>query len=47
MIGTTPETYSRVLRGFAQRGVITLTREHIEIRDPRQLEKIAGAAISA
>lgn len=47
MIGTTPETYSRVLRGFAQRGVITLTREHIEIRDPRQLEKIAGASISA
>ncbi len=42
MIGTTPETFSRVLRGFAQRGIVTLARDHIRIRDRALLHKVAG-----
>jgi len=42
MIGTTPETFSRVLRGFAQRGIITLTRGRIRVRDQALLRKVAG-----
>jgi len=43
MIGTTPETFSRVLRGFAQRGIVTLARDRICIRDHALLRKVAGA----
>jgi CRP/FNR family transcriptional regulator len=43
MIGTTPETFSRTLRGFAQRGIVTLTRDRIWIRDQALLRKVAGA----
>lgn len=42
MIGTTPETFSRVLRGFAQRGIVTLSRDRIHIRDRALLQKVAG-----
>ena len=42
MIGTTPETFSRTLRGFAQRGFVTLTRDRICIRDHALLRKAAG-----
>jgi CRP-like cAMP-binding protein len=46
MIGTTPETFSRVLRGFAQRGIITLARDRICIRDQALLHKVAGESRS-
>jgi CRP-like cAMP-binding protein len=46
MIGTTPETFSRVLRGFAQRGIITLARDRICIRDDALLHKVAGESHS-
>lgn len=42
MIATTPETFSRVLRGFAQLGLVTLTRDRIHIRDHARLHKVAG-----
>jgi len=42
MIGTTPETFSRVLRGFAQRGIVALARDRICIRDHTLLHKVAG-----
>lgn len=42
MIGTTPETFSRVLRGFAQRGIVALTRDRIRIRNQALLHKVAG-----
>ncbi len=42
MIGTTPETFSRVLRGFAQRGIVTLARDRICIRDHALLHQVAG-----
>ncbi len=42
MIGTTPETFSRVLRAFAQRGVVVLTRDRIRVRDQKLLHKLAG-----
>ena len=42
MIGTTPETFSRMLRGFTQRGIVTLTRDRIRIRDHALLRWVAG-----
>jgi CRP-like cAMP-binding protein len=42
MIGTTPETFSRVLRGFAHRGAIELTRDSLRIRNLALLQEIAG-----
>jgi CRP/FNR family transcriptional regulator len=42
MIGTTPETFSRVLRSFAQGGIINLSRDSIRITDPLRLRKGAG-----
>lgn len=42
MIGTTPETFSRVLRGFAQRGLVDLTRERILVRNEAALRRVAG-----
>jgi CRP-like cAMP-binding protein len=46
MIGTTPETFSRILREFAQRGIVTLTRDRIRIRDHALLHKVAGGSHS-
>ena len=42
MIGTTPETFSRVLRGFAQRGIVELSRERVVVRSVAQLRRAAG-----
>lgn len=42
MIGTTPETLSRVLRGFARRGAVELGRTHIRILREDLLVKLAG-----
>ena len=42
MIGTTPETFSRVLRDFAQRGIVSLARDRIRIRSDALLHKAAG-----
>ncbi len=44
MIGTTPETFSRILRGFAQRGIVELTRNRIVVRDAALLRRAAGEA---
>jgi CRP-like cAMP-binding protein len=44
MIGTTPETFSRVLRSFAQRGIVALARDRIRIRDRSLLHKVAGGS---
>jgi len=37
MVGTTPETLSRVLHRLADSGLLTLTRREIFVRDPEQL----------
>jgi CRP-like cAMP-binding protein len=42
MVGTTPETFSRVLRTFAQAGAVSLTRNRIRVRDQALLRRIAG-----
>ncbi len=42
MIGTTPETFSRVLRSFADRGIVELTRDRILVRNPELLRRVAG-----
>lgn len=42
MIGTTPETFSRVLSGFAQRGIVELSRERIVVRNAAMLRRAAG-----
>ena len=42
MIATTPETFSRILRGFAQRGIIALSRDRMRVRDLGLLQKAAG-----
>lgn len=42
MIGTTPETFSRVLRGFADRGIVEVTRARIVVRNAALLRRVAG-----
>lgn len=42
MIGTSPETFSRVLHGFAARGILELSRERIVVRSPAMLRRAAG-----
>jgi CRP-like cAMP-binding protein len=44
MIGTTPETFSRVLHAFAQAGIVSLSRDSIRVRDAALLQRIAGDA---
>ncbi len=44
MLGTTPETFSRILRTLAQRGAVTLTRDWIKVRDRALLHKVAGGS---
>lgn len=41
MIGTTPETLSRVLREFSDRGLIALDRKDIFVPKPRSLRRVA------
>ena len=47
MIGTTPETLSRVLRDFARRGMIALTRDSLQVRDVSLLRRVADARSQA
>jgi CRP-like cAMP-binding protein len=42
MIGTTPETFSRVLRALAQRGIVELSRERVVVRNLALLRRAAG-----
>ncbi|MBI5836712.1 MAG: Crp/Fnr family transcriptional regulator [Candidatus Eisenbacteria bacterium] len=44
MIGTTPETFSRVLRAFALRGIVGLARDRITVRNRALLRRAAGEA---
>jgi len=41
MVGTTPETFSRVLADFAKRGLIALTRRDLTIVSPSRLHALA------
>jgi CRP/FNR family transcriptional regulator len=41
LIGTTPETLSRTLHGFAERGVLDVDRQQIRVRDLEVLRRIA------
>lgn len=41
MAGTTPETLSRILHGWADRRVVEVTRDRVRVRDRMQLERIA------
>jgi CRP-like cAMP-binding protein len=41
MIGTTPETLSRTLHGFATKGYLTLSRSDIAVLDFATLRRIA------
>jgi CRP-like cAMP-binding protein len=41
LIGTTPETLSRTLHGFAERGVLEVDRQQIRVRDLEVLRRIA------
>lgn len=47
MIGTTPETLSRVLRALSAAGMIAVTTERIRIRDRAALERLGGQASQA
>ncbi|MCI0329611.1 MAG: Crp/Fnr family transcriptional regulator [candidate division Zixibacteria bacterium] len=40
MIGTTPETFSRVLHGLARKGIIRLTKNEILIQNPAILKTL-------
>jgi CRP/FNR family transcriptional regulator len=42
MVGTTPETISRVLRSLGQRGVLSVARDVIRVRDLERLHRAAG-----
>lgn len=42
LIGTTPETLSRTLRAFADRGILELDRQEIRVLDLDVLRRIAG-----
>jgi CRP-like cAMP-binding protein len=42
MIGTTPETFSRVLHAFAQAGIVSLARDGVRVRNLLLLKRIAG-----
>jgi CRP-like cAMP-binding protein len=44
MVGTTPETFSRVLRAFADTGIVSLSRDRIRVRDQAGLARIAREA---
>jgi len=41
VIGTTPETISRTLRLFEEKGLVSLTRTTISLKEPLQLRRIA------
>lgn len=43
-LGTVREMVSRVLKSFAEQGLVALGREQVEVRDAAGLRRIAGAA---
>jgi CRP/FNR family transcriptional regulator len=43
-LGSVREIVSRLLKGFAEQGLVTLGRERIEVRDAAGLRRVAGAA---
>jgi CRP/FNR family transcriptional regulator, anaerobic regulatory protein len=43
-LGSVREIVSRLLRSFADKGVVVLQREQIEVRDPRALRRIANGS---
>ena len=42
-LGSVREMVSRLLKGFAEQGLVRLSREQVEILDPARLRRIAGA----
>lgn len=46
MVGTTPETLSRVLSQLDRCGVLSVTRSEIRVKDPSTLRKVAKARFS-
>jgi len=42
VIGTTPETLSRVLHDFERRKILDLSRKSIRVREPEQLRRLAA-----
>ena len=42
-LGSVREMVSRLLKGFAEQGLVRLSREQVEILDPARLRQIAGA----
>ena len=42
-LGSVREIVSRLLKGFADQGLVILARERVEIRDPAGLRRVAGA----
>ena len=42
-LGSVREMVSRLLKGFAEQGLVRLSREQVEILDPGRLRQIAGA----
>jgi CRP-like cAMP-binding protein len=44
LVGASPETISRTLRGLVQGGMVTTTRTEIHIADPKRLQSLAGMA---
>ena len=42
MVGTTPETISRVLRRLSQRDVLSVSRDCVRVRDLDLLHRAAG-----
>jgi hypothetical protein len=43
-LGSVREIVSRLLKGFAEQGLVTLGRERIEVCDAAGLRRVAGAA---
>jgi CRP/FNR family transcriptional regulator len=41
-LGSVREMVSRLLKGFAEQGLVRLSREQVEILDPAGLRRIAG-----
>lgn len=42
-LGSVREIVSRLLKSFAEQGLVTLSRERIEVLNPQELRRIAGA----
>ncbi|MBI2959408.1 MAG: winged helix-turn-helix domain-containing protein, partial [Betaproteobacteria bacterium] len=42
-LGSVREIVSRLLKGFAEQGLVALSRERIEVLNPQELRRMAGA----